>query len=345
MPFGNEETAHETVRFFEQQGKAGLWTWNLKTRVMKWSRGCYELLGLEPNSIVPSRESLEALIHPDDVRPPGELELVLSKAGTMRHDFRIIQPSGRVRWVSNRAEILLDRQGTPARAIGAMFDISKQQETLAHAEVLQVRLNTVIAALDAVTWSATPSGHVSDIQGWCKLTGQTLQEAAGTGWLNAVHPNDRSDVEASWQHALASREPYRKEYCVRTGTGHYRWVRSRALPLRNPNNAVREWVGLTLDIHADRVWSAPTDKTCCMTGAQLRAARAILHWSVRDLAEYAVVSTSTIRRIEDYDGAPKSAEPALRPIRTLLEKHGVEFLFPPVGHPCVRQVSRQILDH
>ncbi len=78
------------------------------------------------------------------------------------------------------------------------------------------------------------------------MTGQTLQEAAGAGWLNAVHPDDRSDVEASWQKAIASREPYKKEYCLLTGEGHYRWVRSRAIPFRNQNNAVREWVGLTL---------------------------------------------------------------------------------------------------
>ena len=341
MLFDDGNAARETIRLLEQKGEAGLWTWNLKTREMIWSRGVFELLGLEPGSITPSHDNLEALVHPEDVRPPGELELVLSKAGAMRRDFRIIQLSGRVRWLSSRGEVLLDRQGIPARAIGALFDVSKQQEALAHAEALQTRLSVVVTALDAVTWSATPRGHIGDTQGWCKMTGQTLQEAAGAGWLNALHPDDRSGVEASWQKAIASKEPYKKEYRLRNGEGHYRWVRSRAIPLCNQNNAVREWVGLTQDIHVDRVWSAPADKTDYVTGAQLRAARAILHWSVRDLAQYAVVSTSTIRLIEEFDGAPRSAEPALRPIRAMLERHGVEFLFPPVGHPCVRQVSRQ----
>ncbi len=73
-----------------------------------------------------------------------------------------------------------------------------------------------------------------------------------------------------------------------------------------------------------------------LTGAQLRAARGILNWSVRELSQAASVSSSTIRRLEEMNGPPPGREDALKPLQAALEAGGVEFLFPPSGRPGVR---------
>ena len=41
-----------------------------------------------------------------------------------------------------------------------------------------------------------------------------------------------------------------------------------------------------------------------LTGAQIRMARAGLRWSINDLARYAGVGDSTVKRIEASDGVP-----------------------------------------
>ena len=60
-----------------------------------------------------------------------------------------------------------------------------------------------------------------------------------------------------------------------------------------------------------------------MTSAQVRAARGLLNWTVRDLAEKAGVHRNTITNIETerYAGDPET----LRSIQRALEKAGVEF--------------------
>ena len=60
-----------------------------------------------------------------------------------------------------------------------------------------------------------------------------------------------------------------------------------------------------------------------MTSAQIRAARGLLDWTVRDLAEHARVPHNTISKIETgaYAGAPETLEA----IRRALERAGVEF--------------------
>src|SRR5690242_88591 len=63
-----------------------------------------------------------------------------------------------------------------------------------------------------------------------------------------------------------------------------------------------------------------------VTGAQLRAARALLKWSVRDLSDRCGVSRSAISRGEKVDGTPPMHERNFNTIRTIFEEQGIEFL-------------------
>jgi transcriptional regulator with XRE-family HTH domain len=60
-----------------------------------------------------------------------------------------------------------------------------------------------------------------------------------------------------------------------------------------------------------------------MTGAQIRAARGFLDWSVRDLGKKAKVHFNTVHAIERGKSVAKPE--TLAAIREALEKAGVEF--------------------
>ena len=63
-----------------------------------------------------------------------------------------------------------------------------------------------------------------------------------------------------------------------------------------------------------------------ITGAQIRAARAFLNWSVRDLSERCGVSESAISRAEKIDGVPGMQNRNLEAVRAAFEIHCIEFL-------------------
>ena len=74
-----------------------------------------------------------------------------------------------------------------------------------------------------------------------------------------------------------------------------------------------------------------------ITGAQVRAAKALIGWSGNDLAEKAGVGLSTIRRIEGRDGLLEAASiKTMQAIQKALELGGVEFLGTPEDCPGVR---------
>jgi transcriptional regulator with XRE-family HTH domain len=63
-----------------------------------------------------------------------------------------------------------------------------------------------------------------------------------------------------------------------------------------------------------------------VSGAQIRAARALLKWSVRKLSDQCGVSESAISRGEQVNGTPPMHVRNLHAIRQVFEEHGIEFL-------------------
>ncbi len=63
-----------------------------------------------------------------------------------------------------------------------------------------------------------------------------------------------------------------------------------------------------------------------ISGAQLRAAPALLKWSVRELSDQCRVSQSAISRGEQVNGTPPMQVRNLSAIRQVFEEHEVEFL-------------------
>jgi transcriptional regulator with XRE-family HTH domain len=63
-----------------------------------------------------------------------------------------------------------------------------------------------------------------------------------------------------------------------------------------------------------------------ISGNQIRAARALLNWSQRELSKKARVAFGTIQRMERFDGPIGSRTETLGKVVAVLEKAGIEFL-------------------
>lgn len=65
-----------------------------------------------------------------------------------------------------------------------------------------------------------------------------------------------------------------------------------------------------------------------LTAAQIRAARALLDWSQKQLSEKSKLSVPTIKRMESKLGPDRSTEVNVEAVRRTLETAGVMFLEP-----------------
>jgi transcriptional regulator with XRE-family HTH domain len=73
----------------------------------------------------------------------------------------------------------------------------------------------------------------------------------------------------------------------------------------------------------------------------IRAARALLRWEQRDLADASSVSLATIKRLESKPGLMAAHESTVMALQKALELAGVEFIDENGGGPGVRLRKRQ----
>jgi hypothetical protein len=77
-----------------------------------------------------------------------------------------------------------------------------------------------------------------------------------------------------------------------------------------------------------------------LTADQIRAARALLHWSAEDLARESAVGLATIRRAENSPNETSMNVPNDLAVRRALETAGIEFIDENGGGPGVRHRKR-----
>ena len=73
-----------------------------------------------------------------------------------------------------------------------------------------------------------------------------------------------------------------------------------------------------------------------ITSDQIRAARALLRWSGKDLAERTGLGFSTLMRLEVLEGVPSAQAKTLETIQKAFEEAGIEFIGTPENGAGVR---------
>ncbi|TXM90571.1 MHYT domain-containing protein [Methylobacterium sp. WL116] len=115
--------------------------------------------------------------------------------------------------------------------------------------VSEARFRSAVRAVNGVMWTTDAAGHfVEEQAGWAEITGHTPEQYMGTGWAKAIHPEDLPTTVATWTDALRDETPYTVEHRVRTAEAGWRRYVARAVPVRDADGAVREWVGVHEDI-------------------------------------------------------------------------------------------------
>lgn len=142
---------------------------------------------------------------------------------------------------------------------------------------MDARYRELVRASGYITWATPASGRMTGEQrAWCAFTGQTPEECAGWGWLDAVHPDDRDGARAAWETAVAERGMYETTFRLRRADGVYRWLLDRGVPLLDENGAVCEWAGFGADITAQREMQEERDRLLEEAAARAAQLEAIL---------------------------------------------------------------------
>jgi PAS domain S-box-containing protein len=114
-------------------------------------------------------------------------------------------------------------------------------------DVQDIRL--VVDTIPTLAWSADPDGSAEFFnQRWLDYTGLSAEQALGSGWQVAIHPDDLPRILETFREALNSVKPYEVEGRFRRFDGEFRWFLFRGSPLRDRSGKVAKWYGTNTDL-------------------------------------------------------------------------------------------------
>jgi len=178
-------------------------------------------------------------------------ELYVMRTGNplIAKEEKATTPGGEERWVISTKIPLHDPEGRLIGTFGISHDITPRKRAEEALRRGEERYRSLVEAAAAIVWNTPASGEFEEPQlAWSEFTGQTFDELRGSGWLNAVHPDDRSDTARVWSKAFLSRSVYQTEHRLRRRDGTYRRMVVRAVPIFAQDGSIREWIGVHTDV-------------------------------------------------------------------------------------------------
>jgi PAS domain-containing protein len=108
-----------------------------------------ELLGYDRDAFDETVDSFVRRLHPEDRdRTLGAMHSAIEARGEFDTGFRVVLPSGEIRWLQGRGRVVADDTGQPARFLGAGFDITRQQTEGARVVRVLESMNAAFFSLD-----------------------------------------------------------------------------------------------------------------------------------------------------------------------------------------------------
>ena len=218
--------------------------------IVSWNAGAEHIYGWEAEEILGLHFSL---LYPSDARAQEKPLRDLKAAKSLGHSadqVRCAKKNGISFLCRITIDAVDDEQGNLCNFVLTARDISRFMVAEAALKTQEQRYRALIEASAAMVWRASPNGSlIEGFSGWAGFPSQPSDELKDYDWLDDVHPDDRERVTSTWLETLASEEAATTEYRARGPDGGYRWVLTRAVPLRAPDGEVQEWVGTVTDIH------------------------------------------------------------------------------------------------
>ncbi|MDR3417448.1 MAG: EAL domain-containing protein [Nevskia sp.] len=232
---------------------AGTWVWGIANQTLEWSETLKSIFGLAPGAN-PTLEDFVNAIHVDD-RPMVFARFRAAVVQNIEYEaeYRIIRQDGAMRWVDSRGRCEYDAAG-PLRMVGATRDIHESKLAQLALKRSEERFRSLVEASTQIVWLADPRGSVFNVSPvFERYTGLPPERAYAQDWLTVVHPDDRARVVEDWAEGIRRGGNYENRFRMLMRDGSYRYFRSSAVPLRNAEGKVIEWVGTATDIHDQQV--------------------------------------------------------------------------------------------
>ena len=197
----------------------------------------------------------------EDAKVYGDaMRTVSAQGGPDRYEFefRVVLPSGKVKWIWTRSKVTRDAEGRALRRVGVVADVTARKLAEQALRESEDRFARAVAGSSDGVWDI-------DFVGRTVYFSPRTRELCGLppgpevvpldGWFEALplHPEDRAKRSAAVEAHLSGKVPaYEGEFRIRQRDGVYRWRRLHGKCVRDAGGKPLRMAGSISDIDARR---------------------------------------------------------------------------------------------
>ncbi len=196
------------------------------------------------------------VVHPDDYdRAAASWRHCLQTGDQYEAEHRLRRADGVYRWVRNSGRPSRNDNGNITGWYGTTIDIEELKQVEAALRERERELSHLVDMVPSLVWRLTPDGALIFFnKRMIDFLGPDVSDMDRPGMsrlgavIDAVHPDDVTAFRGALDHCLATGECFSLRHRLRRADGAYRWMSSRAEPMRDDSGCIVQWYGLCHDI-------------------------------------------------------------------------------------------------
>ena len=249
-------TAEERARTALDASKIGTFRFDIRRNTLDWSDGLEHVFGGGDHVTL---EQFFEVMHPDDRQHVmAAYTSSVTDGVDLEQEFRVFWPDGSMHWLHDRGRTLPGTDGTPHHIIGAITDITNHKRMEQVIVERDAQFRTLADTIPQLAWIATNDGaRVWFNERWFAYTGESLASSRDFGWMRVHEGDEGAAMRDTQQAAFRAGAVWEETARLRRKDGEYRWFLSRAMPVRDADGAITQWIGTNTDV--TDTWVARVD--------------------------------------------------------------------------------------
>ncbi|NJN07422.1 MAG: PAS domain S-box protein [Richelia sp. RM1_1_1] len=213
------------------------------------SQNVYEIVGYQAQQFLSESGFWMRHVHPEDL---PKVQKQLSQGLNQEYftcEYRFLHSDGTYHWFSEQTRLIRDQKGYPLEYVGYWIDINEAKKTELKLQLSQRRYQNLAEVCPVAIVNTDANGLcIYFNQYWSKISGLSIEESLGDGWMKILHPDDREAVVKSWREAIRTKTSFTKDYRYLRSDGKVVWVMGKALPEIDENGEFKGYIATITDI-------------------------------------------------------------------------------------------------
>ena len=168
---------------------------------------------------------------------------------------------------------LFNEKGEVYAILNFATDVTEMVLTKRQLKQNEEKYKNLADSLPTIVWTADKDGNIDYYnKKWYDFTGFEGVDNRETATQKILHPDDVDRARQIWQTSKKNKSPYEIEYQFkdRSSEDSYRWFLGRAVPIKDTNDDVIQWIGTCTDINEFKQFQQQKDNFLGIASHELK---------------------------------------------------------------------------